>query len=695
MENLPDIKQIVFALWRRKWLLLTVTLTPTVLGYFAIASLPAKYLASASLLVEKQELRLANFEDALAGTRLSQEVVQTEIGVIRSRALALKTIEDAGLLSEPEFAGDEALESGKDASEASKQFYVDKFMKNLQVNAQGESHVVNVGYLSQSPELASRVANIHTRNYIQYNKDSMAARAHSLYEWLSKQVAQLKEETRKKARQVQLYRAERGLVKGAGDEELIYQQISGASALLTPLETRKLELKARQDTIERVSEAGRHDAVSEVISSPLIQDLKAQEALAEQKLNMLRADFGPRHPKFLAAQNEVNEIRGKISHEIGLINQSTISELETVSQQEQLLNARLGELQKRADKNRSEQVVLATLENELQASRDALNKAMLRLEDVRAQASLSRSNADVIAWATPPVTPAEPNKLLLFAVVVVLSGGLGLLAVFIVEMFQNGFSSLQEVKKTTGRTPLGIIPYEKRITPNEMVVGYSIYSDAIKKIYMYGLMRKIKSKGGQTVLISSAQPNEGKSTVVMSLAYYMATIGKKVLVVDTDINRPSLHTMAGIGLRRGFSDLVTGNANPREVIHRDSKDKFDIITAGNAKMLSPELWQSERNQRLIQALREEYDFVLFDSPPLLALTDAAALSALMDETIIVAQWAKTSKKKVTHIIEQIEALSKPILGVVLTKVKIHQYATYDYGDAGIYYGANAKYYAVK
>jgi capsular exopolysaccharide synthesis family protein len=193
--------------------------------------------------------------------------------------------------------------------------------------------------------------------------------------------------------------------------------------------------------------------------------------------------------------------------------------------------------------------------------------------------------------------------------------------------------------------------------------------------------------------VASAQPNEGKSTTVMSLAYYMASIGKKVLVVDTDINRPSIHGMTGIRLQKGFSDLVTDNAKLLDVIHRDAANKVDVICAGSTKMLSPELWQSESSQSLINLMKAHYDFVLFDSPPLLALSDASALASLMDNVLVVAEWSKTAQKKVTHIISQLESFSKPVLGVILTKVKVHQYATYDHGEAGIYYGANARYYA--
>lgn len=698
MENLPDIKEMTFTLWRRKWLFLTVMLIPAIIGYFIISGMPAKYKAASAILIEEQELKLANFQDPLSDSRYDEQTVGTQIGVITSETLALKTIEEAGLLEHSEFNPMHRKGTGfsaiADEGEANTQTVLKRFLSNLDVAPQGSSHVVRIGFLSESPELAAKVANLHTQNYIEYNKESMAARADALFNWLTKQVASLKAETQEKAQAVQAYRAKHGLVMGKDSEELIYQQISDTSAQLTPLETRRLELEARQETIVEARRTGSQGMLSQVIDSQLIQNLKTQQALAEQKLQMLSGDYGPRHPKLVAVRNEVREIGSKINMEIAMIANSTASELATVRQQENLLKAKLANLQEKADETRGDHVVLSTLESDLAASRKALDNAMVRLEDLRAQTNLSRSDAAVIAWANTPIEPAEPNKLLLFAVVLVLSGGLGLLAVFGVEVFQSGFNSLQEVKKVTGRTPLGILPFERNVNPDKMVSGYSIYSDAIKKIYMYGLMHKSKDSIGKCVLVSSAQPNEGKSTVVMSLAYYMASIGKKVLVVDTDINRPSLHTMTNTALRRGFSDLVTGNAQLADVIRRDSTGKLDVISAGSTKMLSPELWQSDQNQAIVAQMKQHYDFVLFDSPPLLALSDASALSALMDETLVVAQWAKTAQKQVAHIIEQIEAFSpKPIMGVVLTKVKIHQYATYDYGDAGIYYGANARYYS--
>lgn len=209
MENLPDIKEMTFTLWRRKWLFLTVMLIPAIIGYFIISSMPAKYKAASAVLIEEQELKLANFQDSLSNSRYDDQTVGTQIGVITSETLALKTIKEAGLLEHREFnpmhreAG--SFSAIADEGDANNQAVLKRFLRSLDVAPQGSSHVVRIGFLSENPELAAKVANLHTQNYIEYNKESMAARADALFKWLTKQVASLKAETQEKAQAVQAY----------------------------------------------------------------------------------------------------------------------------------------------------------------------------------------------------------------------------------------------------------------------------------------------------------------------------------------------------------------------------------------------------------------------------------------------------------------------------------------------------------
>lgn len=710
MDKLPDAKELLLILWRRKWHLLIIALVPVLLGFIVIKNMPSRYRATAEVLIEKQELNLANFQDAFATvTRQEEQIVQTQVNLINSSSLALRTVKEAELYKHPAFnpaiaqglpmseswEGEWDIAHGKVRPEDVERYKVlSRFMSGLEVYPQGSSQLVKISFVSQDPVLAARVVNIHTQKYIEYSTEVFSARTRELSEWILRQIRALEEETLKKQKKVQEFRAHAGLVLGKGSEELIYQQISDTASQLTPVETRKLELDSRREAIMQASQQGKIEAVGQVIASQLIQNLKAQEALAEQRLQVLRSNYGERHPTLIAAQREVDEVRQKIGREVALIAESVNSELLAVSRQEQLLKNKLSALQTRADRYRKDKITLSALEREAESSQKALDNFLGRYEEINSQTDLTRSNARLISWAEVPVEAFEPNKPFLFMAVIVLSGGVALAVVFLLEMLYNGFRNLDEVRLELNRTPLGITSLEKDPLLQVRNHSESVYTESIKKIYMYGLMGKRRNQQGKVVLVSSALPNEGKSTFVMSMAYYLSSIGKKVVVVDTDTRRPHLHELAKIGLQPGFTDLLTRDAVLEQAIKADFSGKIHIIPAGTKKMLPPDLLNSQTSIQLVEALRQRYDYILYDSPPLLALSDAAAVSSVVDEVIVIARWLQTSKKKTAYAIATLEELIKrPILGVVLTKVDVKKYAMFDYGDAGIYFGLNKKYYS--
>lgn len=664
--DIPDIVDILHIFYRRKFLFIVLVFFPVTLGLLYLKNAPETYRATASVIFEPQDLKLEDFQDILSGMKFDDMTVPTQISMIASPELVRQTIADLGLYENEK--GDLTISpySSKNAApppgrneNGDNYAVLRNFLDNMNASQQGSSRVVEISFTAKNPAMAAKIANTHTKQYVYSHVRAQKEQALRLNEWLSGQIIGLKQESLDKSRAVQKYRAENGMILGRNSQELVYQQISDVAAQLTPVETRELDLLARNDLLKK----GNAHALSEVVGSKLIQDLKASASTAGQKLRALQSQYGNNHPDVLAAQKEFDQINSDIAREIDNIKTSIQNELATVSRQKELLNQKLEELKHKADLLQEKQITLEALQLEESASQNLLNNFLARSEEIKSQIDFARPDVRIVALAAPPDKPVAPNKPLLAVVILFLSSAFALAVIFLLEMRDSGVDDTHDARKLLELRLLGTLPQEKTPILKVLNKDRCPYLEEIKRLYAH-----LSKQGNiKTVLFCSAHEKEGKSTVAMSLAYYINNLGKKVVVIDADSLAPSV---AGITLTQnkpGLYELLKGTHKLEAVTARE-KNGLSIIAAGAKSAQISDLLFAGRFASHLEAIEKKFDYVIIDCASVLSVSDAEILSALVDQVIMVAAWSKTSQKDLKAAAGILRQAAKNIPGMVLNKI---------------------------
>lgn len=666
--NIPDIGQVVRTILKHKFLAFVMIIIPITLTAFYLKAKPDLYRATASVLLEPQDVNISQFSDILSPVKFDNLTVPTQVELITSPALARKTINELGLdidendrlIINPKKSVLSSLEEErKDNIQATKYTVVKKFFESLHVAQQGTSRTIEISFDSYNPTHAAKIANTHATHYVQTHLASKTDKATKLKEWINGQVETLREQSLNKSRAVQQFKSESGMIQGLNSEDLIYEQISDISKQLNPIATRKLELQARSDLINQ----GQISDISAVINSELIQSLKSRSSLATQKLQSLRADFGNNHPEVISAKKEVEQINDDINREIISIRRSIENELETITRQEAMLHQRLEELQIRADNFQEQKITLQALQSEEAVSRNTLDNFLAKSEEINSQIDLERQDVRIFSYADIPGEPKGSNKLIILMAVAVLSTLAALGTIFLIETIDKGIQDKDEVRQALGLKLLGTLPYESSPLSRILDKHRSPYVEEIKRVYIH--ISSLKDKG--TILFTSARAGEGKSLTAVALAYYLHSIGKTTLIIDANTVKPQIASITDVPVSPGFYELLAGTHTAAEVIKQNIHG-VSVIPAGEESAFSSDLLVAGRFEEEIEKLKKNHDFILIDCACALDASDAEVLAGLADQTFVIAAWAKTPKKELRKIADSMREFSANPPQVILNKI---------------------------
>lgn len=656
-DYLPDIQDILRILWSHKKLIVLVFAACFVVGFALIAVQPHYYKASSTIVINDNELELKNFEDVTQGAKFNNLTIQTEIKMIGSPTLARQTIKKLDLTKEKEFStlGENDLK------------LISLFLDQLSIAPQGNSRVIEISFKAKDPELAAKIVNTHVQTYFNSQVEFKQKRVEQLKGWFEDKVKDLKIDVIKKSKAVGEFRAKEDMAVGKDSQELVYQEISDISAQLVPVRVHKYDVQAKLEAIEIAKKAGMTDAIIDVTQSPVIQELKKQQSIISQEVYSLRSKYGKNHPTLKAAQHQMAQVEAGLKKEITNIENSLENDRATAEAQELLLSDRLTDLKKQADGLRIKNITLDGLIVEQEASQKLLDSFLTNFENIQSQVTFVRPDAAILSPAVPSISPAGPGKKLLLFLVMAFSGSLALAIVFSIEILRNGLRNFNDIQKL-GQTPLGIIPKVDGPIQAMTSTANSSLREAVKQIYMAGLT----NHAHRTILITSALPREGRTTLSILLSLYLSSLGHKVLVIDADYLKPSLGKITGANSGPGLCNVLTGQVPVKKAIYAH-EDGFFILGAGTKENGKSQTLQPEDFHNLLEVLKKEYDYIVIDSGPILARTEATAIARHVDGIILVTEWIKTSKENMSNMLSLLKGFSTPVLGIVLNQVDIDKY----------------------
>ncbi len=747
-----DIRDLVRRVWRRKFLIVIIAAIGTVCGAAYVYSLEPYYIASSKVMIESRLAQIGQIEDVLPGLTGDRETVESQIQVIRSRALADQVVDRLRLDRNPEFNPrlrppkergalakaiawvpdtwndlmDAARQANRNTAAADangsgdfdgvaddghvngvdivgpvdreRELIINIFLSHLDVSQEGRSRVINLRVRSIEAETASHVANTLAALYIESQIAQKSLATRNANAWLSDRIEELRAQVADAESAVETFRRTSGLIRGR-DVTLSAEQVSEASSQLMSARSARAEAEARLVQIEYVIQSGAGiDTVSDVLNSPLIVSLRQREIQIAQEVAELGEEYGDRHPTMINKRAEAVDVRNAINAEIIKITQALRNEVAVAQARETELNRAVNELKGEVGQQNSKEVQLRALEREAEASRALLEEFLARYKETDSREAVQQPDAAIISKAGVPLSPSFPRTNMLLTAACAASIAVAILIALIAEALDQTIRTEDQVQRRLGAVPLGIVPrlrtgWRSEASPSSFVLEKpgSAFGEAIRSLYTSILMAGDDTPA-KVVLIVSALPNEGKTSICAALTRLLASTGKRVLTIDCDLRRPSIHGAFELPKRPGLGDCLRANAALADTVQTDPVTQANVLTGGRPVQRSSEVLASQRMRDLVNSAREQYDLVILDSPPILAVTDSLVLGELADATVLLSRWGQTPIKAAAAALEKITDAGAKVIGVLITMVDVGRYASYDTGTSGMIYREVRRYY---
>lgn len=721
-----DLKEFLSVLFRRKWLVLgTIVIITGLAALFSFIATP-RYTANLQLVFDAQEQSVIDFGAAFSALPQDEATVLSEIEVIKSRALAGRVIDKLGLLKDPEFndnltppsifakllGGDTATPatpateggsqeeargiSPEDIAALQRERVIDAVIKCTQVSQSGRSRAVEIDFTSNDPVKAALIASTLSDLFLVERLEGRFENARRASRWLAEHVQRLREQVEVTEKRVEDYRREHNLLQGER-VTLLTEQISNLNTQLS--DTRRERTVAEANLVQAqqlLSSPQKLNTAVQVLESNLIQRLREEQSALERREAAMAEDIGPMHPQRIQLREERKKLLADIDVEVRKIIASLENKVNAVRRQEALVVDELNGLKAQMGEANEATIGLRSIERDADANRLMLEKFMTAFMETSAKEDSSPlPNARIISPAGVPTEPSFPKKPWIIAGGFAFSLLAALLLALSLERLDPGFRSAEQLERETGLPVMAQVPIitvGEGGNPAQYIIERpdSAFGESIRSLFTRLLLASPHSPP-QVVLITSAEPTEGKTLIALSLAQMQAKAGRKVVLVDTDFRTSTLADT--FETSHGLLEVMNGAASIEEATHTDKATGLDVIVGSAYLSEALHALTTSRIDGVLDDLRTRYDFIIIDSAPVLALSDAQILAAVADETILVVRWGMTRREVVAFAVHQLKGTARNLGGAILSQVDVTKQARYSYGDSGQYSGKAKRYYS--
>lgn len=701
-EDTLDLKKYLRVIYKRRWLIVGIAAIFTCLGLVYTLLQSPTYRGSATIEIKRDVANLNGIggkEDVDSGG--SGEFYQTQYELLKSRALAERIVAKLRLAEQPDFFRDRQTpfsrlkglvigtnRAGLSNPEANLARAVGRVREGLSVEPVRNSRVVRVSYDSPSPGYAQEVSNGAVAAFVEMSLErSYEASAHAR-KFLKERLEDLKLKLEDSERKLVGYAEEKDILTTGDDRTLILVNLEEANSALTAASKERL----KHELIWKQLEGS--DELPQSLETDAIAKLRSKRAdlLVEyqDKLNVFKQGY----PGMVQLRAQISELSQQIDSEGAYIKQSMKLEYAAARAQQESLTKQVAELKQEVADYQRRNIEYTILKREVDTNRTLYEGLLQRYKELSvAGGGGNPSNISIVDDAQRPGAPYKPNfKLnLVFALFFgIVSGGL---AAFGRELIDDSFTTPHELEQELGLPILGVIPMVEESAFNSQIADRRSPLNEAYRSLRTALQFTTTAGVPRTLLVTSSRPSEGKSSTALSIAQHFALLGIKVLLIDADLRKPSLHKLLGCGGHRGLSNCLVGNASPRDVLQRTDYQNLEFMPAGPLPPDPSELLASAQMASLLAIASERYDLVVIDSAPVSGMADAPILSNYADGTVLVVEAHGAPRTGVADSLKRLHFARADILGIVFNKfnVKISGYGYgYGYGAENYYgYGSDA------
>ncbi|MFH1421699.1 MAG: polysaccharide biosynthesis tyrosine autokinase [Planctomycetota bacterium] len=666
---------------KRVWLLILVfVLTVTVVAIVSYRMKPV-YRSKALLHIERKTPNIVAIQDVYQMEVKLDQYYETQYKLIKSKRACRAVFERLDLSKSAKYFGVEDP--------------VSSFSKDIIVEPVTDTYLVNVVYESESPELAAKVANAIADEYITAVKREKRTISEGAENRIMEQIPVLRKKLQNSQSALQKFEEENSALSFEKRRSIIYEALSSLNSQLISVQQELARIQTKQESVINAKTADEILSIPAVMSNAAIQAYSRDKiALVTQKTDLIRKYRTDSEPvKTIEAKIEIidEKIRSeakKVAESIGL----EVQEKESEKNKLEALIEEQSEAAKYYDANMSKYDSLCA---EVEGNRKLYEEFVQRQKEIQSSSQFDVNTVNIIDRAEVPREPASPNRRLnvLLAAVFSILGGLGL--IFLFEHLDDSIKNQEDMEKYVKVPILGVVPSAKRNKKESLEIDLIAHlkpkadvSEAYRSIRT-GLLYTSPDKEHKAYVVTSAGPREGKTMTAINIAITMAHTGKKVLLVDSDMRKPRVHKTFKIDNSKGFSNYLVGQKSPEEVIVKSEIDNLYVLSSGPIPPNPAELLDSPKFVEFITNMKKDFDLIIFDSPPLIAITDGAVMAAKTDGAIQVI-WAGNTSRKIAEMgKDRIESIGAKVLGAILNNVRIsksgyyyyyHRYYNYYYGS---------------
>jgi capsular exopolysaccharide synthesis family protein len=710
----PANESILRRYWRiffkHRWVIAGAVGTCLAIAIIVSLLMKPQYTATVRIQVAREAAKIVDMQqvesEQSGGTTI--EFYQTQYALLKSRSLSEAVVRDLGLANNPAFLSD-----GESSEPADLQampvaqrlaLATSKVNEHTGISPVRGSSIIDVSFAASDPALSAKIANSIAQNFIESNlarRFDAAAYAREFLQSRLEQVRQKLEESERKAveyAQAQgLIRIRAGSAENPSEQSLVANNLAELSSQLTAARAARAQAEAQY----RAGASG--SVAAQSLTSTTVNELRQQRAELLGQLSKLESDFGPEYPPVVALKSQIGELARQIDREQSRVRTSVAEDLGGRFRQalatEQSLQSRVEALKAQLLGEQRRSIQFNILQRDVDTNRALYDALLQRFKEVGIAGGVGTNNISIVDRALAPRSPSSPNVPLNLALGLLLGLVIGCVAAIVLEQLAESVISPTEFQSKLripllGSTPATKVPLGLKLLPSRtkgeqqsvpaMVAGQSELSEAYFSI-LTALQFSTSSGAPKTLAVTSSQQGEGKSTTAMALARGLVSIGSSVLLIDADMRNPSIHRALNLPNRRGLSDVLSGNAEFKDVIQPTDTRGFAAMTAGKTPPNPAELLAGEGLEKTIKAAVELFDHVIFDSPPVLGLADAPLIARAAEGTVFVIEASRTRSSQARHALDRLTAVRAHILGAVLTKLDSRSSG---YGDG---YGYSYKY----
>ncbi|MDD3935984.1 polysaccharide biosynthesis tyrosine autokinase [Rhodoferax sp.] len=684
---------------KRWWAILLLTLMVGLVSWAVSNTMPLIFRSTATIMIEVENKTPVKIEDGVPVSPFGDNL-QTQIEILKSRNVVMRTIEQLRLWEQPEFDPRKAppawklqLQRWVGVTEAAPVAWTPEmlagsvfgaFMGRIDTQIVPGSRLVKVSFDAQDADLAAKVANAWVQVYIAEDQESRFRTAQSVTDWVQSRADELQKNVAASERALQDFRERNNLVKvNGGTEAVSTRQMEELTPRVVEARVRLTQLDTAYKQMQLVTD-GDYTTVPWVMSYGTVPDARARETTARFKVAELAQNYGYEHPKMVQAQAELVLAKEYLRRQTAVAAASLTREFETASATLKALNGSLSQERGQSLKVNRSEFQLAQLESEAEANRQLYKLFMSRGKQLDVVADIEKTVARVIDPALPVRAPVAPNKPKMILASVLL-GLFGALAVALaIELLDNTIKGSNDAEKKLSYPVVTSLPVLKDAGNSPNLLEYqkvpgSVYSEAIRTARTSLTLSALDDER-KVFMITSSSPGEGKTTVAANLALALAQ-GSDVLLIEADMRRPRFQRLFALPEAcKGLSNLVAGTTDLADCLHMVAEgSRLVVLPAGDTPTNPLELLMSRRFERVLTELQADYDYILIDTPPVEAVSDAIAISHLTSGAVFVVQAEETSTAIVKSGLKKLERANVNVLGLVLNQVNFESAKKY-YGE---------------